>query len=156
MARELVKKEIDGHEYQFGQLGALKSHRVLFKIAKVIGPAFGALGDSMKGVKEGESILDADVDFKSVIEKFFDNAEEAVVEEVIVTMLKQVAHFGKGGEEGVGSLDTTDQVNLCFSGRLPSMYKVVFEALSVEYGDFLADGGMLESISRKVSASRQK
>lgn len=152
MAREVVDKEIDGHSYKFGQLGALKSHRVLFKITKVVGPAFGALGDSMKGVDSLESILDADVDFQSVIEKFFDNAEESIVEEIIETMLKQVAHFGEDGKEGVGQLDTSAKIDLCFSGRLPSMYKVVFAALAVEYGGFLGEGGMLEGISRKVAA----
>jgi len=145
MAREEIKKEIDGETYSFHQMGAIKSHNLLRKIGAIVAPIFGALSNA-----DGEeSILDADIDLKNVIETLFDRATESEVETILVTLLSQVHHHG------VGQLDKT-KIDIHFKGNIYRMYKVAYAAFEEEYSDFFGEGGMFANIGQKVQALNLK
>ena len=41
-------------------------------------------------------------------------------------------------------------IDLHFTGALPRMYKVMIAALGAQYGDFLAEGGIVENIKSAI------
>ena len=140
--KEMIEKDIDGEQYSFYQLGAIKSHNLLLKIGKIVGPALGALQD----VEEEESILDAKIDLTAILEGIFDKADEKTLEGIIVTLCSQITH---NGENGTGPLKSIEIIDLHFKGRLPSMYKVLYTALEAQYSDFLGGGGILGKLKAK-------
>jgi len=139
MAREVIEKEIDDEVYKFHQMGAIKSHNLLRKIASILGPVLGSLGSI-----DDNNILDADVDLKIAIETLFDRASESELEKIIVTLLSQTHHSGTGHLKDQAKIDTH------FKGRLAHMYKVVYAAFEAEYSDFFGEGGILENITQKI------
>lgn len=153
--KEETKKEIDGFEYTFYQLGAIKSHNLLRKIGKILGPALGEMVNSAKDSDKAglASLLNSEIDFKSVIDGFFDRADEKTLESIIITLGSQI-HYTDGGNGG--ELKSSDIIDLHFKGRLQSMYKVLYAALEVQYSDFLGEGGILANIQLKAKDSRQK
>ena len=143
--RKTEERDIDGENYEFHQLGAIKAHSLLLKVGKIIGPTFGEMADSSENGIEG--LLDADVDLGSIIEGLFSRADDKVVLDVITTLLSQVIHHGVGGLKNETIIDEH------FAGRLPHMYKVVLASAEVQYGDFFAEGGMLSNLKPKAPAA---
>jgi hypothetical protein len=152
MAREETEKEIDGIKYTFCQLGAIKAHRLLLKLGKIVGPAIGAMANTGDGVK---GLLGADIDLEDVLDSLFERADEATIDSILVTLGSQI-HYAKTEDQKGGVLNTIDLIDLHFTGRLPSMYKVMIAALGAQYGDFLEEGGIVENIKAKIKASDQK
>lgn len=156
MAKGEEEKRIDDETYTFYQMGAIKSHGLLLKIVKIVGPAFGEMVDSSD--KGGlDALIDADIDMGAIIKGLCDRADETVVLNVILALLSQVTHdSGSGNESGTGNLKSEATVDTHFMGRLPHMYKVVLAAAEVQYGDFFAEGGILDSFKAKAQAGNQK
>lgn len=148
MARKMEEKRIDEEEYEFRQLGAIKAHSLLLKLGKIIGPTFGEMADSSDDGIGG--LLDADINLGSMMEGLFERAEEAVVLNIITTLLSQVIHHGTGHLKSEAIIDEH------FAGRLPHMYKVVLASAEVQYGDFFAEGGMLSNLKSKVQVGSPK
>lgn len=154
--RNEEERTIDDEEYTFYQLGALKSHSLLLKIAKIIGPVFGEMVNSTEGdgKKEGlDALLDANIDLSTIIDGLFERADESTVNKIMLTLLSQVTH---NGDDGVGALKKDAIIDNHFMGRLPHMYKVVLAAAEVQYGDFFAEGGILDNLKAKVPDGNQK
>ena len=149
MGKEITSKTIDGEEYMFHQLGAVKSNKLLWRLKRIVGPSLAGLLNGAKG--EGISaIMESDVDFEEILNGFYERATEAEVDYVTSTLLSQVAHSGDG------ALDSNGKIDKHFTGALSRMYKVLWEALKHEYSDFLGEGGIVASLSQKVSDGNQK
>ena len=149
MGREITTKVIDGETYEFYQLGAVASNKLLWRLKRIVGPSLAGLLNGAKG--EGlESIMDSDVDFEEILNGFYDRATEAEVEYVTSTLLSQVAHSGDGNFDSIGKIDKH------FTGALSRMYKVLWEALKHEYSDFLGEGGIVASLKSKAVGSPKK
>jgi hypothetical protein len=149
MGRESTTKIIDGETYEFLQLGAVASNKLLWRLKRIVGPALAGMLNGTKG--EGiESILESDVDFESILNGFYERATEAEVDYVTSTLLSQVHHSGDG------ALDSSGKIDIHFKGALSRMYKVLWEALKHEYSDFLGESGIVASLSKKVAVGIQK
>lgn len=149
MGREITTKVIDGEEYEFYQLGAVASNKLLWRLKRIVGPSLAGLFNGAKG--EGlESIMDSDVDFEEILNGFYERATEAEVDYVTSTLLSQITHSGDG------ALDSSGKIDKHFTGHLSRMYKVLWEALKHEYADFLGEGGIVASLSKKISDGNPK
>ncbi len=150
MGRESTTKMIDGEEYSFYQLGAVKSNKLLWRLKRIVGPSLAGMLNGVKEAKGIESLLNADVDFEEILNGFYERATEAEVEYVTSTLLSQVHHSGEG------ALDSEGKIDKHFTGALSRMYKVLWEALKHEYADFLGESGIAVNLSKKVSVGNPK
>jgi hypothetical protein len=154
MGKETTSKTIDGEEYTFHQLGAVKSNKLLWRLKRIVGPSLAALlngAEKDKGKGKGlESILNSKVDFEEILNGFYERATEAEVEYVTSTLLSQVMHSGDG------ALDDNGKIDKHFTGALSRMYKVLWEALKHEYSDFLGESGIVANLSKSVQAGNPK
>lgn len=149
MGRESTTKIIDGETYEFLQLGAVASNKLLWRLKRIVGPSLAALLNGTKG--EGISaIMESDVDFEEILNGFYERATESEVEYVTSTLLSQVHHSGDG------ALDSAGKIDIHFTGHLSRMYKVLWEALKHEYADFLGEGGIVASLKSKAVGNPKK
>jgi len=122
--RTPVELTIDGEQYTFCQLPPKRSLKLLTRIMRIVG---GPLGASFKG---GKPALDADIDLSVVVTALCDRLDENEVEAIVDELLSQVICAGRG--------EISRQFDAHFAGRLPHLFKVLGQAIRVEYGDFLA------------------
>ena len=130
--RNPVESTIDGEQYEFCQLPARQSLKLLTRLMRIVGPT---LGTAVNGIASGgldiESVLDADIDFSSIVTALCDRLDENEVTAIVDELLSQVIHQGRG--------ELSKVFDAHFSGRLPHLFKVLGRALQVEYGNFLAE-----------------
>jgi hypothetical protein len=139
--REPVEKIIDGEQYTFCQLPAKKSLKLLTRLTRIVGPSLGAaLGTSSEGAVGIKAMLDRHLDLGAVVAALCDRLEENEVEAIVDTLLSQVIHAGQG--------EVSQKFDVLFAGRLPHLFKVLGAALQLEYGDFLAGGGVTAALAK--------
>jgi hypothetical protein len=129
--RNPVEVMIDGQQYTFCQLPPKRSLKLMTRIIRIIGAPLGA---ALNNVKSGQvdirAMMNADIDFSVIVSALCDRLDENEVESIVDELLSQVLHAGKG--------EVSKQFDALFGGRLPHLFKVLAQALKVEYGDFLA------------------
>jgi hypothetical protein len=129
--RSPVEVKIDGEQYTFFQMPPKRSLKLMTRIIRIIGAPLGA---ALNGIKSGQvdikSVMDADLDFAMIVTALCDRLEENEVEAIVDELLSQVLHSGRG--------EVSKRFDALFAGRLPHLFKVLAQALKVEYGDFLA------------------
>ncbi len=129
--RNPVEVMIDGEEYTFCQLPPKRSLKLMTRIVKIVGAPLGA---ALNGTKSGQvdlkAVMEADIDLSLIVTALCDRLDENEVEAIIDELLSQVIHVGSG--------EVSKKFDAHFAGRLPHLFKVVGQALKVEYGDFLA------------------
>lgn len=129
--RNPVEMMIDGEQYTFCQLPPKRSLKLMTRIIKIVGAPLGA---ALNGAKSGQvdlkAVMEADIDLSMIVTALCDRLDENEVEAIVDELLSQVIHVG-GGE-------VSKKFDAHFAGRLPHLFKVVGQALKVEYGDFLA------------------
>ena len=129
--RNPVEVMIDGEEYTFCQLPPKRSLKLMTRIIKIVGAPLGA---ALNGTKSGQvdlkAVMEADIDLSLIVTALCDRLDENEVEAIIDELLSQVIHVGSG--------EVSKKFDAHFAGRLPHLFKVVGQALKVEYGDFLA------------------
>jgi hypothetical protein len=139
--REPVEKTIDGEKYTFCQLPAKKSLKLLTRLVKIVGPSLGAaVGSVAEGDIDIQTVLDRHLDLGAVVAALCDRLEENEVEAIVDTLLSQVIHAGQG--------EVSQKFEVLFAGRLPHLFKVLAAALQLEYGDFLAGGGVSAALGQ--------
>lgn len=148
--REPVDKVIDGETYTFCQLPPKKSLKLLTRLLRIIGPTVGA---AMEGIGAGNlgnvaALIGADIDLSVIVTALCDRLDENEVEAIIDTLLSQVIHNGQG--------EVSKKFDALFGGRLPHLFKVVGEALRVEYGDFLAGMPDLSALGARAGMTPAK
>ena len=151
-------KTIAGHTYKVLMLDPLIASDILVDLGKTLGPALGALGQSllksentkeafrqlMDGVKKGEEEGSLDNNAKGAIGDLLgdslegamiglvDRVEKHKLREIITTMAEVTSVELKPGEwPGLPSIFTVH-----FRGRVGAMYKWLGFALRVQYGGF--------------------
>jgi len=129
MAKKEVSKTIDGKKYTFYQLPPRKSVKTLFRLMNIIGPSLGSVVGSAKDVKTIEDLFSADIDLSKVLGSLFDRIDEDKVWGIMEDVLSQTIC-----EDGKGEID----IDIHFKGDIQTLFKVVFEAIKVEYGSFFA------------------
>ena len=139
---KLVQKQIDDKEYQFGLLNPFKANKLLIKLTKILGPALG----SMSKGGDVESIMD--MDLSEVMEGLCSRLDEDQIESIMIALFEQVLC---DGDKMTQSFVETE-----FKGSLNTLYKVMFAALEVQFGDFFAGNGVLAGLKKKAVTSLAK
>ena len=134
MAKEAVKKEIDDKKYTIGYLNPFVALRLKNKILKMVAPALG-------GIKGG-SLQDAEIDIKMIVDGIVEHLDENQIEEIFKTLFSQVLCDG--------NRLTDEYVEVNYKGELNHLYKVVFAALEVQFGDFFDGNGALAGLKGKL------
>ncbi len=129
--RNPVEVKIDGEQYTFCQMPPKRSLKLMTRIIRIIGAPLGA---AFNGIKAGGadigSVMDSDIDVSMIVAALCDRLDENEVEAIVDELLCQVLHAGRG--------EVSKQFDVIFAGRLPHLFKVLAQAVKVEYGDFLA------------------
>jgi len=124
--RQQVTREIEGHTYEFSQFGARESLKVLGKLTKIIGEPL-TLG--LSGVKGGGNFLGREIDLTilgravGILGQHFDDEAISLIESL--TSGDRVLCDGK-------KVDFLSH----YEGKLDLMFKVLYAALEVQYGNF--------------------
>jgi hypothetical protein len=130
MAKELQKRDIDGHTYEFQQYGAKESLKTLIRLSKICGDpiakAFGAIDQS-----DSTPLLERKINLTAIsgaIEALTASMDENETTDLIEKL-------------------TSDRV-LCdgkkivfdshYENRLDHLFRVLYAALEVQYGNFFA------------------
>jgi hypothetical protein len=137
--RDPVEKTIDGEQYTFCQLPPKKSLKLLTRLVRIVGPSVGA---AMGGHADISVVLGQEINFEKIVSAICGRLDENEVESIVDDLLSQVIHNGQG--------EVSKKFDVIFGGRLPHLFKVVGEALRVEYGDFLAGMPDLKSVIQRA------
>lgn len=162
MARETVKREIDGSLYEFHTMPAKAALKVLTRLTKVVGEPLGLLGDALLGGgkagavgAEGDGLvkgaLETDIPqgalgkvLAAVTDRLDENQVLETVELVLVSVYVQ-------GPSDAGT--RTIRFEQDFGGRMLTMLKVFAAALEVNFSDFFAAGGGAGAIMARARAA---
>ena len=141
-----VKTTIGEKQYTMSMLPPMKSHRLLTKVAKMVGPSLGPVFDKLfNEVKAGKGdVLDQDVPvafFTNAAGSLFDSLDEKVLDEVMAEFQAVTV------VEGLGLLEGKFDVH--FLGRLDEMYQWVAWGMSVQWGKVF--GGLAAAAKAKVA-----
>jgi hypothetical protein len=129
--RNPLEVKIDGEQYTFCQLPPKRSLKLMTRIIRIVGAPLGA---AFNGIKNSgadiQAVMTSDIDLSVIVAALCDRLEENEVEAIVDELLSQVLHAGQG--------EVSRKFDVLFAGRLPHLFKVLAQALKVEYGDFLA------------------
>jgi len=125
--RELVKKTIGDHDYEFEQLGAKQALKTMVKLSKIVGkPLAMVVGDgNVAGSLSREispDLLGAAVG--AMVERLDEGETQALCE--LLTAEKCLCDGKK------------INFDMHYEGRLDHMFKVLAAALEVQYGNFFS------------------
>jgi hypothetical protein len=121
------------------QHAALQSFRLMGRLGKLLGPALR----TFRGVKFKGQDVGA---LAPMLASLFEDMDSDKIESLTKDILAGCLAVGVGGK--ALSLDSAENIDLVFSGRLLTMFKVMAFALEVNYRDFqkgLSDGAKKEN-----------
>ena len=144
MARDPIKKEIDGVYYTFYQLPPRKSLKLLIRIFKIIGTPLGNAVDS----QDTESILDKNFNLGAVVSSLCDRLDINEVESIIDQLLSQATLDGLG--------EVSKNFDVIFGGRIAHLFKVVYAGMEAEYSDFFGEKSVLQNFLKKADTNLKK
>ena len=147
MAREPIKKSIDGRQYTFYQLPPRKSLRLLIRIFKIIGSPLGNAFDNIDP-KEKDSILDKNFNLGQVVSGLCDRMDVVEVESIIDELLSQVIQDGTG--------EVSNHFDEIFSGQIAHLFKVVYASMEAEYSDFFDGKSVLQGFLKRADINQKK
>lgn len=113
-------------EYEVEQFPAMQGIRISVTLAKTFS---GAIGKSMTGKSMG-SLLDADIDFGSLIAGVLENLDEEKTPNLITDLLAKTKRNGV-------SL-TREAIDKVYAGNYKEMILALVFVLEVNYGGFMA------------------
>lgn len=129
MARATQSQDIDGTVFAVTQLPAMRSMRLMHRLAKAVGPAMlKAVGGKAVSLKELDlaSVGDA---AQMVFETFSENDFEALIRELLEGAT--VDHEGR-------TIPLMPVFDLVLAGKVGTILKLLKFALEVNYGSFFA------------------
>lgn len=137
MAKEMVKRPIDGHDYEFSQMGAKQSLKTLVRLSKIIGKPIAMLAGA-----PGKGILDKDVSSETLAA-----AVGAMVEHLDGDETVELCELLCATTVMCDGKKVDFQTH--YEGRLDHLFSVLSAALEVQYGNFfqgvIGRRGSLES-----------
>lgn len=130
---ELVKKEVDGHDYEFSLLGARESLKTLTKLVKLLGEpmaiALGAIGGD-RDIEKGKKILAA-LTTSDLLARATRALIERMDEDNVADLVEKLTGKATTMCDGKPII-----FNSHYEGRLGHLFKVFGAALEVQFGDF--------------------
>lgn len=130
----LYEAEIDGQKYEFEKWGAEEALSNLLKLSKILGKplgiAFGAVGKPEEGMP-GQKLLDKELDpniIAMAIEALTNNLDEASA----ISLIKKLS------SQNVFCNGAKIIFNVHYQDKLDHLFKVVYAALEVQYGNFFS------------------
>jgi hypothetical protein len=138
---KVEKREIDGSEYTVTQLDAWRAMRLLARVGAVIGPALSVAADAAAtGDVMGMSADKAGSVIASLAAKLTPEELEAITRELLWNALRDDRPIsGK-------------QFGLEMAGQMATVFKLLFFAFEVNYGDFFdAARGLLAKMPRAAA-----
>lgn len=133
MAIETHEKIIGNSNYMVTQLPARRALKLQAKLLKLIGPAFSHLF-----INASNDIDSADKALPKAVTMLLNELDDKTFDTFVMEMLQGVR---KDGHEL-----TNSTVDSEFSGNLNELFLVIQYVLEVNYGDFLAERGILKSL----------
>ena len=133
LSLEVKTKTINDRPVTVKQFPAVYANRLLAQVIKYFGSGLFSL---LVQLKDGSrSVFDFDVkEVSGIVNEF---SSKLVPEEWQAFCLSCLAYSSVNEQK----IDNEDSFNQVFSGKLLLMYKVLFFALEVNYGDFLGESG---------------
>ncbi len=145
MAREPVQKDIDSVKYIFGRHKPKNSLKLFNRILKIVAPTIAAgIGES-----SFSEALDSDIDIAGAVNALCSRMDEPEIESIFDSILGEVIHNGNSEVKGIGNCKTNYDA-VFIDATIPHVYKVIFTALTVEYGNFFDQGGNLAAILKQA------
>jgi len=144
MAREPIEKNIDEFKFIFYQLPPRKSLNLMLRMLQILGSPLG--GGFAKSNRE--NLLDSDIDLGKIVTALCERINIGEVEFIINELISQVICEGQG--EVLKNFDSI------FAGRLPLLFKVVYEMLNIEYSAFFVGKSAFQSFLRKADTAPKK
>jgi hypothetical protein len=139
MGKELVKKVIDGHTYEFGYMNPKTSLRLLTSLLQNFGVPIGeAVGVGLKKLGDNPG---------GIIKNICKSLDPEKTVDYMDRILSQVIHV-KGADDQKGFGEVNKCFDVLFTGNLSHMLKVAYAALEVEYSDFFGDGSVLKNLNK--------
>ncbi len=143
MATELIKKEVDGLEYQFEQFGAKQSLKILMKLSKMVGRPFIASIGSYQGKGQPLNVT-ALTEAASLLFQSLDETETISLIELLTA-------------EKCWCAGVKIKFDTHYEGKLTHLFKVLNAALEVQYGNFFEElAAFLNSKSDKADTLQVK
>lgn len=139
--KELATKIVDGESYEFSQMGAKEALRMLTRLAKIVGKPVALTISSLKK-PEGGDFLDTEINMDfvgSAVEALVQNLEQNEVLDIIETLCAKNALCN--GAKII--------FNSHYESRLGHLFKVLWAALEVQYGNFFDVLREVPGISRR-------
>ncbi len=128
MGRVTKQVSIKGKMYSITPWSGTKAARMLAKLVKLLGPAFGTLmssAGSLKGLLDSKT---SEVNFSEVFMSLADRLDDQNFDLLMKELLEGVHDGAKA---------VTDDFDSRFSGEVATMFSLVKASLEVNYGDFL-------------------
>lgn len=139
MQTEANSKIIDDIEFKVYMLPPLKSHKLLLKLVKMIGPVLGPVFDRFYG-NDKSAILDEEISgqfFTTAVSKLLDELDENKIDEFISAFKNVTWVPGANGHVPLKN-EKGDQFDSFFMGKLDLMYKWLIFAMQVQWGKCLS------------------
>lgn len=125
---ELAKKEIDGHVYEFEQFGAKKATKLLVRIARIAGQPMAIAGAEIAKSKDGVAER---LNSVSLITSIVGSLTEKLDENEVLDLIESFVANEKVLCDGKKIVFDTH-----YQQRLDHMFRVLWAALEVQYGNF--------------------
>lgn len=138
MALEGKRTEIDGVRIYCAPFDVIKQCTMLTRLLRIVAPVVGKLG----GLNFSRAMEMSMAELAPAISAMMAGIDPEDVGPLLLEILGSTAATGKFGgakKDQQVSLLTTEDVNLVFKGRLPTLLKVAKFALEVNYAGFFPE-----------------
>jgi hypothetical protein len=128
------KTKIGDSEYTMSMLAPMRSHRLLLRVIKMVGPSLGPVFDTFFSAakSKGKDAFEQEVPtefFTKAAAALFGELDEKVLDDVIEALKEVTVVEGEGG----GKLDR-GQFDIHFLGKLEEMYQWLAWGMKVQWG----------------------
>lgn len=117
------KTKIGDHDFVMYMLPPRKSHKLLQKVIKNVGPSIGMFFDGMKG-GDVANVMDKDVALSPIVSKIIDDLDDDLLD-VLMDEFAEITHVDGGLLKA--------QFDIFFMGNLDLMYLWLFWGAKVQW-----------------------
>jgi hypothetical protein len=146
--REEKQKTIEGIGYTFFRHMPKSSFKLFNRLMKIIAPTIAA------GVGESASFKDAydkDINLADAVKVLCSRMDEQEIDDIVGIILSKVTHNGSTEKSIKGAGNCRDNFDAAFMGQsVVHIYKVILQALKVEYDTFFGEGVGIGAIVEKA------
>jgi hypothetical protein len=146
--REEKQKTIDGIGYTFFRHMPKSSFKLFNRLMKIIAPTIAA------GVGESTSFKDAydkDINLADAVKVLCQRMDEQEIDNIVGIILSKVMHNGSNEKSVKAAGNCRDNFDAAFINQsVVHIYKVILQALKVEYDTFFVEGAGIGTIVDKA------